>query len=302
MAFASTCFIAIKLMVYVVLCLSTLLGITLLGGCAGLPTPEERGQAMDQLAQSAGWHKLRLPAGPYVLTSFVPAQQSKAPPSSPQSSPRRLTVYLEGDGLAWQTTSKPSSNPTPRKPVSLELALRHPDSAVAYLARPCQNVAQADWQGCTQADWTNARYSAQVIAASDRAIDALKRRTGATELVLVGYSGGGAVAALVAARRSDVVGLVTVAANLDTGHWTQSHGVTPLSGSLNPADAWPELQGLRQTHFVGGNDRVVTKATVESYTNRFPAQTRPPVVVVPDADHNCCWAQQWPQLWARAAP
>jgi hypothetical protein len=45
------------------------------------------------------------------------------------------------------------------------------------------------------------------------------------------------VASLVAARRHDVVRLVTVAGNLDHLAWTTLHGVSPLTGSLNPADA-----------------------------------------------------------------
>jgi hypothetical protein len=66
-----------------------------------------------------------------------------------------------------------------------------------------------------------------VISASNQAVDALKQRYGAQEIVLVGYSGGGAVAALVAARRTDVVRLVTVAGNLDHLAWTHLHSVPP---------------------------------------------------------------------------
>ncbi|GAB2181920.1 hypothetical protein DLREEDagrD3_21430 [Denitratisoma sp. agr-D3] len=49
---------------------------------------------------------------------------------------------------------------------------------------------------------------------------------GARRLTLVGYSGG--AAALLAARCSDVVRLVTIAGNLDHRAWTRYHHITTL--------------------------------------------------------------------------
>ena len=128
----------------------------LLSACAS-PGAQERGQRMDAQAVSNGWQKLRLPAGRWVLTGYVPAL--------PVASASRLTVYLEGDGFAWRTSSQPSDNPTPNNPVGLALALQHPAGAAAYLARPCQNVVPSDWSGCTPSDWTDARYSPAVVGA-----------------------------------------------------------------------------------------------------------------------------------------
>jgi pimeloyl-ACP methyl ester carboxylesterase len=69
----------------------------------------------------------------------------------------------------------------------------------------------------------------------------LKQRSGSTRLTLVGYSGGGTIAVLLAARRSDVAEVITVAANLDVGYWTQRDGLSPLTGSLDPAGGNPRL-------------------------------------------------------------
>ena len=63
-------------------------------------------------------------------------------------------------------------------------------------------------------------------------VDALKRDAGAAKVILVGYSGGGAIAVLLAARRLDVAGVITVSADLDLAYWTQRDGLAPLSGSL----------------------------------------------------------------------
>ena len=95
-------------------------------------------------------------------------------------------------------------DPTPVNPLALQLALRDPSGAAVYLARPCQFVAAPDKRECARAYWTEQRFSPAVIAASLEAISQLKQRYGAQRLVLVGYSGGGAVASLVAAQRGDV--------------------------------------------------------------------------------------------------
>ena len=266
----------------------------LLSACAG-PSALERGYNMDSLASASHWQKLRLPAEDFVMTAYVP---NKTPPVKH----KLLTIYIEGDGLAWRTHSKASADPTPHKPVGLGLALHHPTGSVAYLARPCQNVARSDWGRCQQIYWTDRRYSPEVVAASDQAISALKARFAATNLVLVGYSGGGAVAALVAARRDDVVRLVTLAGNLDTRAWTALHRIPPLRGSLNPADAWAGLQGIAQLHLVGGRDPVIPGEVVMSYIKRFPADRRPAMRILPEFDHSCCWVELWPQLVRDAIP
>lgn len=270
--------------------LSLLLPIlpTLLAACS-LPSALERGAHMDQLAQAQHWHKLRLPAGEFVLTGFQP----DSPPSDP------LTIYIEGDGMAWLTPELPSENPTPRQPMALELALRHPGSAVAYLARPCQNAAAADWGNCRVDHWTDQRYSEAVVAASNQAISALKQSRQAKKLILVGYSGGGSIAALVAARRDDVIRLITVAGNLDIQTWARGHRLPPLQGSLNPADAAPRLRHIAQLHFVGTRDRVVTPDVVQAYIGRFPPENQPALRLI-DADHGCCWVELWPELAKQA--
>lgn len=126
------------------------------------------------------------------------------------------------------------------------------------------------------------------------------RRAGARRLVLVGYSGGGGVAALVAARRKDVVRLVTVAGNPDHRAWTNMHHVPALEGSLNPADAWQSLIELPQWHFVGGRDQVVSLDVAESYVSRYPLDHRPVVITIPGFDHSCCWVEQWSSLFLKA--
>lgn len=268
------------------------IGLGALVGCANVPTSGQRQQTADDWAATRGWQARQVPAGAFDLMTYAPATPATA------TAIDTLVVYLEGDGLAWVSPSQPSTDPTPANPLALRLALAHPEGAAAYLARPCQYVA-ASFRGCEARYWTQQRFAPEVIAASSLALDALKARFQARQLVLVGYSGGGAVAALVAARRTDVVRLITVAGNLDHRAWTALHRVTPLSGSLNPADERAALKHLPQWHLAGGADRVVPPAIAQEFISGFAAPSRPQVIVMPGYTHACCWAEHWAALWPR---
>lgn len=259
-----------------------------LAGCLSL-SPGLRRDNADQMATASGWQRMRLPAGRFVLAGYLPRNIP--------ANETTLTIYIEGDGLAWINASLVSLDPTPLKPVGLALALRHPQGAAAYLARPCQYVKEEDAQGCSTEYWTNRRFAPEVVESTSQAVDLLKQQFQAKQLVLVGYSGGGAVAALVAARRHDVALLVTVAGNLDHQTWTKQHHATPLTGSLNPADVWEQLRDVPQLHFIGGKDEIVGREVAEAFARHFPADRRPDIRMIPDFDHTCCWAEQWPELF-----
>jgi len=251
----------------------------LLGGCA--PARDE------SLATAArrGWQAEEIAAGRFTLFALRPARwQSGAP----------LSVYLEGDGFAWVNRYQLSDNPTPRRAVALDLALADPAANVVYLARPCQYVRGAARHGCAPAYWSTARYAPEVVESTLAAIDQLQRAAGAGELRLIGYSGGGTLALLVAARRPEHVRVVTVAGVLDLAAWTRLLQVTPLVDSLDPADFAPVLAAVPQWHIIGGEDEVVPRAVAESYLDRFPPGRRPPLLVVPGQGHHRGWEQSWP--------
>ena len=235
------------------------------------------------LASQYGWQSHELNSEPYALHAFIPKQVSSID---------ILTVYIEGDGLAWISRRKVSSNPTPANPIAFELALLDSNPS-AYLARPCQYVQHTH---CDQALWTSARFAEAVIDSSNRAVDQLKQRFAARRLRLIGYSGGAAIAALLASRRKDVIQLVTVAGNLDHEAWTKHHRVSPLHQSMNPADSWRSLVSIPQLHFIGEDDRNVGPFVIDAYLEHFPDGQKPPVHVVKNTDHYCCWPEHWPSL------
>jgi pimeloyl-ACP methyl ester carboxylesterase len=204
-----------------------------------------------------------------------------------------LTIYIEGDGRAWLNPWQPSTDPTPTDPIALRLAVGDPSRPLLYLARPCQFETFA---GCAQPLWTNGRLSPEVVAVYQQLLDGALHRTGSTRLALIGYSGGGALAALLAERRRDVAWLVTVAGDLDLAAWTRLRRLAPLSGSLDPADDVMAIEALPQVHFTGADDEVVPAAVAESFLRRFRAGNAARLIVVPHFDHGCCWAASWPQL------
>jgi len=207
-----------------------------------------------------------------------------------------LSIYIEGDGHAFIDRWHLSDDPTPRRPVALELAVQDPAPNIVYIARPCQYVQGGDRHNCHPAYWSAARYAEPVVDAVAAVIDHYLSVSHARGLKLYGHSGGGAVALLVAARRTDARRVVTVAGVLDTEAWTRNDGMTPLAGSLNPADEAALLADIPQIHFAGGDDAVVPAAVARSYAARFPPGRHPAIRVIAASDHTCCWADRWPEL------
>ena len=239
------------------------------------------------VADESGWQEGRIDADAFQLTAFRRFDGEEG---------GLLVVYIEGDGHAWESLTELSSDPTPRDPRVLQMAVQDPAASVAYLARPCQYLPDNEQPYCGSMMWSLSRYASYIVAALDTAVDSLKREAGASRIRLVGVSGGGTLAALIAARRDDVVGLVTVAANLDHDLWSRRHNLSPLIDSLNAADVAVLVEDIPQVHFVGTEDTNVTRAEVDAYVARMADPALVDVVVVPGYNHTCCWVENWPGL------
>lgn len=199
----------------------------------------------------------------------------------------RLRVYIEGDGRAWITANRASLDPTPTSALVLELFTAE-DKPSVYMARPCQFVQSP---ACRQALWTDARYSQEVLEAMDQALTALKERFGVREFELVGYSGGAALALLLAATRADVVQVQTLAGNVAPHAWTHIKGLSPLTQSLDPSDTPERLRTLAQRHWLGREDRVVPEAVFNAYSAKVKPVCTERIVV--NADHWQGYLQPW---------
>lgn len=143
--------------------------------------------------------------------------------------------------------------PTPSKTPVFDLAALAPAPAVLYLARIGQ--FQPQYTGTAyQTYWSAGRLGPEAVLAADEAVTAIKERTVTNRIYLVGFSGGGGLACLVAARRDDVAGL------LDHDWWTRTNNYPPLTDSLNPADFAAKLADIPQIHFYGMDDKLISPA------------------------------------------
>lgn len=249
------------------------------------PSVEARITYANTLAATAKWQARTIYTPDFVFKAYAPKYRLDG---------KMLTIYIEGDGLAWKAVDTPSDNPTPISPIGLKLAIRDKKHMpVVYLARACQFVAQQDWRACHMDYWTARRFAPAIIKATNQAINSLKIQAGAKKITLIGYSGGGTIAALVAAHRTDILELITIAAPLDINYWVRQKSLTPLYGSLNPADAVKTLAAIPQVHWVGGRDTVVPKEVAFAYVKRFPSAKKPTIKIIPSFNHHCCWAKNW---------
>lgn len=266
---------------------AALLGAAFLFLATGCATPDAFGgsrAAVVAWARERGFAASDVHAGGFRLLALT--RQAGATDT--------LTVYIEGDGATWATPYHPPRDPTPDKPIALTLAARDPGLAVAYLGRPCQYLDETALARCDSGYWIGSRFAPEVISAYEQALDRLKAERGIERLRLVGHSGGGVIATLLAQRRPDVEAFITVAAPIALGDWARHHGVTPLSASLDPAALPGTLP--HGVHWTGGRDRNVPSALVA----RFVRQMGGRMMSVADFDHECCWARDWPALLSRS--
>ncbi|TAJ71235.1 MAG: hypothetical protein EPO51_13095 [Phenylobacterium sp.] len=227
--------------------------------------------------ESGGWARRDVAVAGRVLATAAPLGQAGG---------AVLTVVIEGDGRAHDRFGRPTADPTPADPQGLRIARAWPDAPKAWIARPCQFTRHADAR-CRAEDWTVDRFSDAVLAAMDAGVDQLKRQAGAGRVVLVGWSGGGVVAAALARRRSDVAGLVTFAAPLDIAGWTAERDLSPLNLAADAQGLAERLPAIPQAHYLGLRDRVV------------PVEANPAAEDTADEAHDCCWERRAAQAAAR---
>lgn len=253
-------------------------GFALLSACATSPQP----------SQLQAWPN----------TAFVISSQFKhIALAQPKAQDSRLHVYIEGDGEPFSNRFMAAKDPSPSG--SLMLALMEQDSRNSlYLGRPCYfNYALPAMQDalCGKQYWTTARYSEAVVASMVDALRQHLKKHPSQGVTLIGHSGGGAIAMLMAVRMPEVDQLVTLAGNLDTKAWTRLHFYAPLRKSLNPAEQVAKAQPQAQLHFGGDKDDNIPPELSAALLQRLGQ----PMHILPNADHGCCWHTQWRELLAQ---
>lgn len=265
-----------------------LAAISLLPACQTSVLPDKLAQAR-KIAAHGHLTESRIDASPFTLTSYQRLEQNGVP----------VTIYIEGDGQAWLTKTQPALNPTPNNPLALKLAALDSAQNVVYLARPCQYSGTGDGSPCQSKYWMSSRYAPEVLEAYNHALDDLKGRSGANGFHLIGFSGGGTIAALLAGQRSDILSLRSVSGNLDHRAHSEIHKVSTLEASLNPPQYAAKLATVPQRHFIGGKDKIVPQTIYDRYSAALPRANCTSYEILPQADHLEGWTDNWQSLLAQ---
>ena len=260
-----------------------------LAGCATISGALDPQTKVNQIADQACFSKESIPTHVFKLAAYTRLENQGKP----------LTVYIEGDGRAWLSKTRLANDPTPFHPLVLTLAALDRSPNVVYLARPCQYDSTAYEKPCESSYWSDKRFSEEVIASTDEAIDVLSKRVGASQINLIGYSGGGAVAVLVAARRHDILSLRTIAGNLDHEAVNRRQGVSPLNGSLNAIDTAVQVSTIPQEHLVGAKDKIVPGSVAQDFARRANNPSCIKIIEIPEASHSSGWVEAWPEILRR---
>ena len=247
-----------------------------------MPAFRDRASIADDIAGRSGFRKEYVQAGDFTLMTYQRFGKRSD----------KVNIYIEGDGRSWDTKYRLSDDPTPSDPVALRLAAVDPASNVSYIARPGQ-YSLSGVPECDPKYWSGRRFSPEVVGSVDRVVDMLKERSGAKYVELAGYSGGGAIAVLVAARRTDVVALRTVAGNLNINAFCAYHHVSQLDGSMDPIDVAQKVSHIPQRHFVGSSDKVIPFFIAESFVKMEGDKDGQRITIVDDVSHHKGWQKRW---------
>lgn len=258
--------------VAVVLCV----GLT--AGCSSAP------QRIDEQARLLGYTRTVMQGDAYAHVVYAKPAQAVGGP---------LHVYIEGDGQPYLQRSIVAADPTPRRPVMLQLMALDAETAV-YVGRPCY-FGLATTTPCTPLAWTVDRFSARAIDSMAEVIERLQVEGRHEVIALFGHSGGGTMAVLLARRLPGATRVVTLAGNLDIDAWSELHGYSPLRGSLNPVSEGPLPGRIDQLHLAGELDRNVPPQLIADAADLLGA---PGIRILAGVGHACCWEGEWPDIIA----
>ncbi len=268
--------------------LAGLVSVVALGGCIATTFPYMRAETAQRIAAPAWMIKRDIVAAPYQLRAYERIHERGGV----------ANIYIEGEGSEFTSPLEWKDNPTPKNPVALHLASKDRAENVIYLARPCQYNETISKTACDQRSWKEDRFSPEVIESFNIALDDIINRYDIKAVNLIGYSGGAAIATLLAAKRKDVLSIRTVSGILDHKMQRSILEMEELENSLNPVDVAPQLKRTPQYHFIGGQDRFVPPAVLHSYLQAMPQSNCVQTMLVQEARYEEGWVNKWSELLA----
>lgn len=248
-------------------------------------SPEAVSKFYAPLEDLYGFDKELVKGGDFWITTYQKITNKNEP----------FVFYIEGDGLPFNGKYSISKNPTPRRQMFIKLASMDSRPNVVYVARPCQYTPMELNPKCQAAYWTDNRLSDDSVDAMNQVINKINNNS---KFSLVGYSGGGGIVILIAARNPKVRDIITVAGNLDHRAFTKYHNVLPMIGSLNPIDFVQLVNHIPQWHLSGGKDNVIppfiADKFVEASNSNCVKQT-----IFPNNTHKNGWEKIWGYIYTK---
>lgn len=259
-------------------CFKALLLCLILSSCH-TTNPITRNIDSDFVGKSHGFIRRIVKAGDFWVTTYQKITNKSLP----------YVFYIEGDGFAFVNRYSISDDPTPVRPMLLKLATLDSRPNVVYIAQPCQFTPMSLNPKCNQAYWTNLRMSGEVINVLNEVINTINHDL---KFSLVGYSGGGGITVLIAAKNKLVKNIITISGNLDHISLSKYHNVNPMIGSMNPIDYAAQIRNIPQLHISGGKDTTVPPFIADKFV-QASASTCVHQHIFDIAQHTQGWAGVW---------
>lgn len=209
------------------------------------------------------------------------------------NSSSEASIYIEGDGLSWIDKWTVSNNPTPLNPLALKLASLDSSTKVIYLARPCQYLDLNYEKNCLPKYWTSHQFSKEILDLYQQALNQIKERFQVDTFHIVGFSGGAAIAIMLAGDREDIKTLRTIAGNLDHISLNTFKKVNPLSGSLDTMNYAMKTKKIPQIHYYGGKDKIIPSWITKNYLKTINHTSCVSILEVIEASHLEGWEKSW---------
>jgi predicted esterase len=175
-------------------------------------------------------------------------------------------VVLHGDS--------PFGNPGYQDVFALRAAREHPEAVVAAILRPGYTDAQGNTSDGERGETTGDNYNARNTDAVAQAIEELIRRYRAERTIVVGHSGGAAIAANILGTHPDLAeAALLVSCPCDVERWrahmlskTKFEGFQGTISTLSPITVVGGISpDVRVTMLVGAEDDVTPPSLSEAY-------------------------------------
>ncbi len=258
-----------------------LLSTALLSSCKTLTYGYEPGS----IGNMYGFQKVLVKGGDFWITTYQKISNQHKP----------YVFYIEGDGAAFSGRYRISHNPTPRRQMFIDLAAMDDRPNVVYIARPCQYTPMTLNPTCKMQYWTDKRMSDDSVKSINEVINKINNKH---KFSLMGFSGGGGIAVLIAARNNMVKDITTIAANLDHVAFTTLHNVTPMIGSLNPIDYTEQIKNIPQLHISGGKDTIIPPFIADKFVQKSSSNCVKQKIYE-NISHTNGWKRVWEYIYTR---